>query len=104
MLKTKVIRAFGLVASAELWRRAGSVHPFGEHFNPLVDFVPDHYDRRTMEDAIAVVPDAVMTGPGISRSAEFPAGRCDQPSRAHRRGVRRIMVDRPGLGFSDPQP
>jgi phthiodiolone/phenolphthiodiolone dimycocerosates ketoreductase len=61
MLKTKVIRALGLMASADLWRQAGSAHPFGEHFNPLVDFVPDDYDRQTMEDAIAAVPDAVMT-------------------------------------------
>lgn len=61
MLDTKIIRAFGLMASAELWREAGSVHPFGEHFNALVDFVPDYYDRQTMEDAIAAVPDSVMT-------------------------------------------
>jgi phthiodiolone/phenolphthiodiolone dimycocerosates ketoreductase len=61
MLETKVIRAFGLMAPVELWRQAGAVHPFGEHFNALVDFVPDHYDRRTMQEAIAAVPDAVMT-------------------------------------------
>ena len=61
MLNTKVIRALGLMASPELWRQAGNVHPFGEHFNALVNFVPDHYDRETMEEAIAAVPDAVMT-------------------------------------------
>ncbi len=61
MLKTKVIRSFGLMAPAELWRQTGSTHPFGERFNPLVDFVPDHYDRRTMDDAIAAVPQAVLT-------------------------------------------
>jgi phthiodiolone/phenolphthiodiolone dimycocerosates ketoreductase len=61
MLDTKVIRAFGLMAPADLWRQAGSAHPFGEHFNPLVDFVPDHYDRTTLEDAIAAVPEALMT-------------------------------------------
>jgi phthiodiolone/phenolphthiodiolone dimycocerosates ketoreductase len=61
MLNTKVIRALGLMASPELWRQAGTAHPFGEHFNALVNFVPDHYDRETMEEAIAAVPDAVMT-------------------------------------------
>ena len=61
MLKTKVIRALGLMAPAELWRRAGVDHPFGEHFNALVDFVPSHYDRTTMDEAIAAVPDEVIT-------------------------------------------
>ncbi|MCE5291955.1 MAG: LLM class flavin-dependent oxidoreductase [Nocardiaceae bacterium] len=61
MLDTKVVRAFGLMASAELWRQAGSVHPLGENFNPLVDFMPDRYDRETIEAAIAAVPDAVLT-------------------------------------------
>ena len=61
MLTTKPIRAFGLMAPADIWRQAGAVHPFGEHFNALVDFVPGEYDRRTMEEAIAAVPDAVMT-------------------------------------------
>lgn len=60
MLKTKVIRALGLMTPADLWRQAGVVHPFGEHFNPLVDFVPDHYDRTTMDDAIAAVPDSLV--------------------------------------------
>lgn len=60
MLKTKVIRALGLMAPADLWRQAGVVHPFGEHFNTLVDFVPDRYDRSTMDEAIAAVPDDLI--------------------------------------------
>ncbi len=60
MLRTKVIRALGLMAPSDLWRRAGTVHPFGEHFNPLVDFVPGDYDRATMDAAIAAVPDDVV--------------------------------------------
>lgn len=60
MLKTKVIRALGLMAPADLWRQAGVVHPFGEHFNALVDFVPDRYDRSTMDEAIAAVPDDLI--------------------------------------------
>ncbi|MGB9306624.1 MAG: LLM class flavin-dependent oxidoreductase, partial [Mycobacterium sp.] len=71
MLNTKVIRALGLMAPPDLWRQAGAVHPFGEHFNALVDFVPDHYDRKTMEEAIAAVPDGVMTeGPLLWGSPE----------------------------------
>lgn len=61
MLGTKVIRALGLMAPADLWRQAGVAHPFGEDFNPLVDFVPDRYDRQTMNDAIDAVPNEVLT-------------------------------------------
>ena len=61
MLKTKIIRALGLMAPADLWRQAGAVHPFGEHFNALVEFVPGQYDRRTMEEAIAAVPASLLT-------------------------------------------
>ena len=64
MLKTKVIRALGLMAPADLWRQFGTVHPFGEHFNALVDFVPNHYDRETMDEAITAVPaDMIAEGP-----------------------------------------
>jgi len=60
MLDTKAIRSLGLMAPAEVWRQAGAVHPFGEHFNALVDFVPDRYDRQTMDAAIAAVPATLM--------------------------------------------
>lgn len=60
MLETKVIRALGLMAPAHLWRQAAAIHPFGEHFNALVDFVPAHYKRQTMDEAIAAVPAALM--------------------------------------------
>jgi hypothetical protein len=76
MLETKVIRAFGLMASAELWRQSGAVHPFGEHFNALVDFVPDHYDRQRMDEAIAAVPAALMAeGPccGVLPNKSWPS-------------------------------
>lgn len=71
MLDTKPIRALGLLTPAELWRQAGAAHPFGEHFNALVDFVPDHYDRTAMDAAIAAVPDVVITdGPLLWGSCE----------------------------------
>ncbi len=71
MLRTKVIRTFGLMAPAEVWRQAGTVHPFGEHFNPLVDFIPDHYDRESMDEAIAAVPAALVEeGPLLWGSTE----------------------------------
>lgn len=64
MLETKALRAFGLAAPAELWRRTGAEHPFGEHFRGYVDFLPERYERRTIEEAIAAVqPGLVDEGP-----------------------------------------
>lgn len=60
MLDTKAIRAFALMAPAWLWEKAGSEHPFGRDFNPLVDFVPNDYSRATMDEAIAAVPPALV--------------------------------------------
>ena len=56
MLNTKAIRAFGLSAPAELWHRVGAEHPLGEEFRGYMDFVPERYDRKTIEEAIAAVP------------------------------------------------
>lgn len=56
MLEHKAIRAFGLASPAELWRKAGREHPFGDTFRGYVDFVPERYDRQTLEAAIAAVP------------------------------------------------
>jgi phthiodiolone/phenolphthiodiolone dimycocerosates ketoreductase len=90
MLNTKVIRALGLMAPAELWRQAGVAHPFGEHFNALVDFVPDHYDRKTMDDAIAAVPAVLMTeGPLLWGSPQQVAAKLEAFGDA---GLRHVVL------------
>ena len=90
MLKTKAIRLLGLGAPADVWRQAGAVHPLGEHFNALVDFVPDTYDRRTVEEAIAAVPDAVMTeGPLLWGTPEQVAAKLRAFGDA---GVRHVVL------------
>ncbi|WP_407686452.1 hypothetical protein [Mycobacterium sp. HUMS_1102779] len=79
-----------MVASPELWRQAGAEHPLGEHFNPLVDFVPERYDRRTMEDAIAAVPETVMTeGPLLWGSPQRVAAQLRSFGQA---GLRHVML------------
>ncbi|HEU5440529.1 MAG TPA: LLM class flavin-dependent oxidoreductase [Ktedonobacterales bacterium] len=60
MLDTKVIRAFGLSAPAELWHKLGREHPFGERLRGYVDIVPERYDRKTIEAAIAAVPPELL--------------------------------------------
>ncbi|GAY17154.1 LLM class flavin-dependent oxidoreductase [Mycobacterium sp. shizuoka-1] len=90
MLGTKSIRALGLMAPADVWRQAGVEHPFGAHFNPLVDFVPDHYDRRTMDDAIDAVPTEVLTeGPLLWGTPERIVGRLHE---FHSAGLRHVVL------------
>lgn len=55
MLETRAIRA-----PADIWHKVGAEHPFGEHFRGYVDFVPERYDRRTIEEAIAAVPPGLV--------------------------------------------
>jgi phthiodiolone/phenolphthiodiolone dimycocerosates ketoreductase len=76
MLETKAIRSFGLSAPAELWRSFGAEHPFGEDFRGYVDFVPERYDRRTIEEAIAAVPPGLVeAGPLMWGTPEQLAGK-----------------------------
>ncbi len=64
MLQTRAVRAMALVAPAEQWRAAGAEHPLGEHFNGLVDFLPERYSREALDRAIDAVPTGLMhTGP-----------------------------------------
>lgn len=63
MLDKKVIRFFGLLAPADRWRLVGHVHPFGDAFRGIIDFVPERYTRAELETAIAAVPtDIANTG------------------------------------------
>ena len=76
MLETKAIRSLGLSAPAELWRKVGAEHPFGEHFRGYVDFVPELYDRKTVEEAIAAVPpELAEEGPLMWGTPEQVAGK-----------------------------
>lgn len=57
MLRTRLARFATLIGiPAVEWRRLGVEHPFGEDFRGYVDFVPERYDRRTLDEAIAAVP------------------------------------------------
>lgn len=56
MLDTRVIRYFGLLAPAELWRKVGRAHPFGDDFRGFIDFLPERHTRAELDAAIAEVP------------------------------------------------
>jgi phthiodiolone/phenolphthiodiolone dimycocerosates ketoreductase len=61
MLNTKVVRFSHLLFPADVWLRVGAKHPFGEEFRGYVDFVPERYELRDLEEAIAAVPDELVT-------------------------------------------
>ncbi len=56
LLNTKVGRFGALLAPADLWDQVGLEHPFGEQFRGYFDFVPERYDRKTLDEALAAVP------------------------------------------------
>jgi phthiodiolone/phenolphthiodiolone dimycocerosates ketoreductase len=56
MLNTKLGRIFALKAASAEWRRVGVQHPFGEDFRGYVDWVPEQYERKTLQEALASVP------------------------------------------------
>ncbi len=62
LLRSAPVRLFGFLAPPETWRAAGMPNPLGEHVNAMVDFVPDRMDGRTVTQALAAVPDSVLTG------------------------------------------
>jgi phthiodiolone/phenolphthiodiolone dimycocerosates ketoreductase len=90
MLETRAIRAFGLAAPADLWRKAGREHPFGEHFRGYVDFVPERYDRETLEEAIAAVPPGLVDeGPLLWGTPEQVANKLETFGEA---GLRHVIL------------
>jgi phthiodiolone/phenolphthiodiolone dimycocerosates ketoreductase len=60
MLDTKLGRIFALYAASAEWRKVGAQHPFGENFRGYVDWVPEHYDCKMLEEAMAAVPSALI--------------------------------------------
>ncbi len=56
MLDTRFCRLFALQLASAAWRKVGAQHPFGEHFRGYVDWVPEQYERKTLEEALAAVP------------------------------------------------
>jgi phthiodiolone/phenolphthiodiolone dimycocerosates ketoreductase len=62
LLHSAPIRLFGFASPPEVWRAAGVRNPLGEDVNGMVDIVPERYDRAAIEEAVAAVPDEVLTG------------------------------------------
>jgi phthiodiolone/phenolphthiodiolone dimycocerosates ketoreductase len=56
MLDAKPVRFVALLAPGALWHEMGESHPFGDDFKGFVEWLPDQYSRKEIEDALAAVP------------------------------------------------
>jgi phthiodiolone/phenolphthiodiolone dimycocerosates ketoreductase len=56
MLATRAIRFSALLTDAAMWRRVGAVHPLGNDYRGMVDFIPERYTRAELDAAIEAVP------------------------------------------------
>ncbi len=65
LLRSKAARFVGLLASDEIWQKAGLSHPLGEGFKGMIDFVPESYSREELDDAIAAVPIELLEESGV---------------------------------------
>ena len=75
MLDTKFGRFFALLVPSSEWRKVGAQHPFGEHFRGYVDWVPEQYDRQTLEEALAAVSPELIGYGLLWGAAEQVAGK-----------------------------
>ena len=60
MLDTRVGRLFALQVASAAWSKLGAQHPFGEHFRGFIDWIPEQYERKMLEEALAAVPPEVL--------------------------------------------
>ena len=60
LLDTKAGRLLALGATSEEWRKVGAQHPFGERFRGGVDWIPEQYDRKMLEEGMAMVPPELL--------------------------------------------
>lgn len=75
MLDHPMMRFLGVVQPAEVWRIFGLRHPLGEQFGGmLIDYLPEAYDRATIQAAIAAVPPEMLAA-FICGTATQVAGR-----------------------------
>lgn len=89
-LESRALRLGALVHDSWSWRDAGGVHPFGENFRGMVDFVPTRMVRDEIDAAIDKVPWDVV-------HALYPHGTPDQLAdrvRSYQRaGLRHVIFE-----------
>lgn len=56
LLDTPLAKNYLLTLPNEIFERYGMKHPLGKEFYGLLDYIPTRYDRKTVLDAIAMIP------------------------------------------------
>ncbi|WP_156686642.1 LLM class flavin-dependent oxidoreductase [Mycobacterium sp. Marseille-P9652] len=56
LMRSRIVRYWGLLFPAERWREAGLKHPLGADFGGFVDVVSEDYEPATLEAALSAVP------------------------------------------------
>ncbi|HEX8600113.1 MAG TPA: LLM class flavin-dependent oxidoreductase [Chloroflexia bacterium] len=98
MLHTKVARFATLIgAPAGEWRKLGLEHPFGDQYRGYVDFIPEQYDRETLDHAIAAVPPQLVGHGFIIGTLEEVTARLREFGQA---GVRHVVISLSSAVFS----
>ncbi|MGH2831025.1 MAG: LLM class flavin-dependent oxidoreductase, partial [Actinomycetota bacterium] len=59
-LESPALKLGALIHDGEAWRDAGGVHPLGEAFRGIIDFVPTRFAREEIKAAMDKVPWEVM--------------------------------------------
>lgn len=60
LLDSKAGRLLALGATSDEWRKVGAEHPFGERFRGAIDWIPEQYNLKTLEEGIAAVPPELL--------------------------------------------
>lgn len=93
-LDTDIMRFLALLTPAQLWRDNGLVHPFGESFRGLVDFVPSERPLAEVRAAMHKVPLDIVAENVLWGTAEMVRERIEQYVDV---GLRHIVLG-PGSG------
>jgi phthiodiolone/phenolphthiodiolone dimycocerosates ketoreductase len=56
MLESPVVKNQMLTMPPSLYKKYGAIHPFGEDFYGLLEYIPTEYDKKTILDAIDKIP------------------------------------------------
>ena len=98
MLHSKLARFAALVGlSADEWDKVGAEHPFGKRFRGYVDFIPEQYNRRTLDEAIAAVPSQLIGRGWVVGTPEQVVAKLRAFGAA---GVRHVVLSLPSVLFS----
>jgi phthiodiolone/phenolphthiodiolone dimycocerosates ketoreductase len=61
LMASPPVRFVSLLAPAYLWESVGMEHPFGPEFRGMIDFVPQDYSKKQLEDAMSRVDPDVLS-------------------------------------------